>query len=142
MIRNLSYNDKELREELEQLLGKPYSFFDILKFGSIGSPRMEIIEGSNEFQDYLNHGTGRKFCNIELRPKGIVVRFRYQLETMGFIVPFHSLKIFQNGNLISIHSDSMNLKADMSSNPASSQRFIGKVLIARLDILQQFDLPS
>lgn len=142
MIRNLSYKDQELKEELERLLGKPYSLFEVLRLGSIGSPRMEIIEGSNEFQDYLTHGTGRKFCNIELRPKGIIVRFRYQLETMGFIVPFHLLKIFQNGNLISIHSNSMNLTADMSSNPASSQRFIGKMLIARLDVLQQFNLPS
>ena len=34
-------------------------------------------------------------CNIELRPKGIIVRFRSLLETYGLIIPYYKLKIYK-----------------------------------------------
>jgi len=34
-------------------------------------------------------------CNIELRPKGIIVRFRSLLETYGLIIPYYKLKLYK-----------------------------------------------
>ena len=34
-------------------------------------------------------------CSIELRPKGIIVRFRSLLETYGLIIPYYKLKIYK-----------------------------------------------
>jgi hypothetical protein len=34
-------------------------------------------------------------CNIELRPKGIILRFRSLLETYGLVIPYYKLKIYK-----------------------------------------------
>ena len=137
MIRNLTYRNKDLKEELDDLLGKEYSIWDAIKRGSTGSPRMEIIEASKGFEKLLSHGTGRKFCNIELRPKGIILRFRYQLETMGFMVPFHQMSVFQNGSEYSVHSGGEFLKVRPIANQGPVVKFFAKILSRRLDFQNQ-----
>ena len=34
-------------------------------------------------------------CNIELRPLGIIIRFRSLLETYGLIIPYYKLKLYK-----------------------------------------------
>ena len=50
MVRNISYNKKEVREEILEEVGKSYSLFKRLKLGGNGSQRYVMQEASKELE--------------------------------------------------------------------------------------------
>ncbi|MEM6737947.1 MAG: hypothetical protein AAF620_17950 [Bacteroidota bacterium] len=71
----------------------PYLWKDRWKMGGIGSKRMIIEDISEGYQKYLNAEHYLSYANIELRPKGIIVHFRYKLQAYAWIMPFDELEI-------------------------------------------------
>ena len=56
----------------------------------------------------------RNTCNIELRPNGIILRFRSLLETYGLIIPFYKLNIHKEKSYqYSIFYESSFIKLDV-----------------------------
>jgi hypothetical protein len=56
-------------------------------------------------------------CNVELRPKGIIVRFRSLLETYGLIIPYFKLKLYKGkSHEYSIYLDQYFVKVLANSN--------------------------
>jgi hypothetical protein len=41
----------------------------------------------------LDHNINQ--CNIELRPRGLIVHFRSLLETYGLVIPYFKLKVYK-----------------------------------------------
>ncbi len=104
MLANVSYNNKAQRESIDTLVGKPFTLMNRLKLGGVGSPKLHVVSSSKEIDSLFvldhNHNT----CNIELRPNGIILRFRSLLETYGLIIPYYKLTIFKGtGEAYSIH---------------------------------------
>ena len=53
----------------------------------------------------------RNTCNVELRPQGVIVRFRSILETYAWVIPFYMLSTFQNSDgSITLHAGEHYLK--------------------------------
>ena len=50
----------------------------------------------------LDHNTN--YCNIELRPGGIIVGFRSILETYAWIVPYARLSIFRSKGVVTLYA--------------------------------------
>ena len=88
MLRNISYNDHKLKEEISKIIGKPFSFFERIKMNGIGSSSLRIQGSNSEIENLLNLDNNDNRCNIEIRKKGIIVRFRALLETYALIIPF------------------------------------------------------
>ena len=51
------------------------------------------------------------YCNIEIRERGIIIRFRSLLETYGLIIPYHKLVIYKGeSKMYSFYNDNNFIK--------------------------------
>ena len=95
MLKNISYNNPKIIDEINDYVGKPYTILKRLKIGGIGSSKLIINSADSIIENLLNLDNNLNYCNIEIRPKGIIIHFKSLLETYGLIVPFYKLKIFK-----------------------------------------------
>lgn len=92
-IFQTSYHDKPIVREIEEMIGKPFSFLQILKMKGIGSRRLEVIEASPEFGVARNATHYQTLVNIEIRPKGLAIYFRHKLDNYTAVVPYDGLSL-------------------------------------------------
>ena len=95
MLVNISYNNKQISTKIDEELGKPFTLSERIKMRGIGSPKLIISEASIQINNLLLLDNNRNVCNIELRPKGIIVGFRSLLESYGLIIPYYKLSIYK-----------------------------------------------
>lgn len=127
MLVNTSYNEKKINQAIEELVGKPYSLLENIKRNGIGSPRLDIIKTSEEIATLLSYDNNRNFCNIELRPNGIIIRFRSLLETFSLVIPFYKLVLFKPANSYTFHSDHHYISIDAPVSNKGIFRFMQKL---------------
>ena len=95
MLLNISYNDPSQRRSIDQEVGKTFSLQKRWSLGGIGSKKLIINSASIYIHNLLILDQNINTCNIELRPKGIILRFRSLLETYGLVIPYYKLKIYK-----------------------------------------------
>jgi hypothetical protein len=95
MLLNISYNDPSQRRSIDQEVGKAFSLQKRWSLGGIGSKKLIINSASIDIHNLLILDQNINTCNIELRPKGIILRFRSLLETYGLVIPYYKLKIYK-----------------------------------------------
>ena len=137
MIRNISYNTKELRQEINDTVGKSYSFLKRIKLKGNGSQRYELIEASDELESLIKRDLNTNFCNIELRENGIILRFRSKLETFGWIVPYHTLSIFKADHNFTIFSGAEFVRLKAAHNASLNFSFIKKLVNLKSEYFQK-----
>ncbi len=102
MILNTTYTNKDNDATIDNLVGKPYSFLTKLRMKGIGSGRMIIDKVSPKLERALLNGPDINYANIELRPKGILVRITRRLDNFTWIIPYYQLYTYMTNGL-SIH---------------------------------------
>ena len=95
MLLNVSYNNPDIKEKIDREVGKTLTLVDRFKLKGSGSPRLIITKVSIDIHNLLILDNNRNTCNIEIRPNGIIVRFRSILETYALVIPFWKLKIYK-----------------------------------------------
>ena len=126
MLRNVSYNNSIIKSEINDLLGKPFTIFERIKLGGVGSPKYFILKTDIKITILLNLDNNTNQCNIELRPKGIIISFRSLLETYGLVIPYYKLKLFKGqSNVYSIYIDEYFIK--ILANKKNEHEFIKKL---------------
>ena len=126
MLRNVSYNNSIIKSEINDLLGKPFTIFERIKLGGVGSPKYFILKTDTKITNLLNLDNNTNQCNIELRPKGIIISFRSLLETYGLVIPYYKLKLFKGqSNVYSIYIDEYFIK--ILANKKNEHEFIKKL---------------
>ncbi|TAI49627.1 hypothetical protein [Flagellimonas allohymeniacidonis] len=132
MLLNVSYTDKKITQKIDEELGKPFTLKERLKLGGIGSPKLHITDASIEIQNLLILDNNLNTCNIEMRPKGIIVRFRSLLETYGLVIPFYKLTIYKGDLAVySIYRDNYFIK--VRSDTKAIQKYFKKLLDYKAD---------
>ncbi|MFD2101601.1 hypothetical protein [Flagellimonas iocasae] len=132
MLLNVSYTDKNITRKVDEAVGKPFPLKERFAMGGIGSPKLYITETSVEIQNLLILDNNLNTCNIEIRPKGIIVRFRSLLETYGLIIPYYKLKLYKGESTVhSIYMDHHFIK--VKSDTQAIQRFFKKLLDHKAD---------
>ncbi len=117
MLINISYSDKRIEKKINSMVGSPFSLTDRIKKKGVGSPRFKINKSSEKINNLLVLDQNINYCNIELRPKGIIIRFRSLLETYGLIIPFYKLNIHkEKSNQYSVFYESSFIKLDVSND--------------------------
>ncbi|MBC90743.1 MAG: hypothetical protein CMC67_01085 [Flavobacteriaceae bacterium] len=117
MMINISYRDEVIEKKINSIVGSPYSLTDRIKKNGVGSPRFKINKSSEKINNLLVLDKNINYCNIELRPKGIIIRFRSLLETYGLIIPFHKLNIHkEKSNQYSVFFDSSFVKLHVNKD--------------------------
>lgn len=132
MLLNVSYNDKKITSKIDNEVGKPFTLKERFKLGGIGSPKLFIKETSVEIQNLLLLDNNRNSCNIEMRPKGIIVRFRSLLETYALIIPYYKLTIYKGDFAAdSVYRDHYFIK--VQSDTKAIQKYFRKILDYKAD---------
>jgi len=115
MILNISYQSKSQERDINDHVGLSYTFWESLKMGGSGSQKLIINDCHEIFDPYLKQLHSTKYCNIELRPRGIGLRFRYKLEAIGWFIPHTTLDYHHEDFSLKIQDQLtgffMNLKA-------------------------------
>ena len=116
MLRNVSYKNDKQEKEINELVGQPFSLLERLKQKGIGSGKLIIIKANKEIESLLVLDQNINQCNIERRPKGIIIYFRVLLETYALIIPYYKLVIFKVDKLdYTIHIDHRFLKIQVKN---------------------------
>ncbi len=132
MLLNLSYNEKEITRKIDVELGKPFTIKERFKMRGIGSPKLILTETSIQISNLMNLDNNRNVCNIEMRPNGIIVGFRSNLNSYGLIIPYYKLVIYKgNAEEYSIYMDTYFFKFEAQAKDKSVHNFIKKVMDAK-----------
>jgi len=132
MLLNLSYTNSEITRKVDSEVGKPFKLKERWAMGGIGSPKLFITETSIEIRNLLILDNNIDCCNIEMRPKGIIVRFRSLLETFALVIPFYKLTIYKGDFAIyTIHRDNHFIK--VKSDTKAIQKFFRKILDYKIE---------
>ena len=137
MILDTTYYSKELKELIEDIVGKPYSLIQSLKLKGIGSKRLMIDDVSPNMKQNLNKVSDINYANIELRPKGILIHINKGLKTFSWIIPFYHLVIYKtNGS--SIHAQGKYIHFRNNTTFRENKQFFKKLLNAKVDYDQTY----
>lgn len=128
MIRNISYNNKEVFQEINRLVGRPFAFRQRLKLGGTGSQRLLIRKASSKITDLLKLDTNLDYCNIELRTGGIVLRFRSILETYAWAVPYDRLTINRSAASFALSDGEFYVELEAAYNTSVNMDFFNKMV--------------
>ncbi|MGB5386349.1 MAG: hypothetical protein WBN20_06150 [Eudoraea sp.] len=134
MLVNVSYNNRDLTSKIDSEVGKPFKLKERWAMNGIGSPKLFITETSIEIGNLLLLDNNLNSCNVEMRPKGIIVRFRSLLETYALVIPYYKLTIYKGDLAIySIFRDHYFIK--VKSDTKAIQKFFKKILDFKADNL-------
>ncbi len=132
MLVNVSYNNKEITRKVDEEVGKPFTLKERFALKGIGSPKLYITESSTGIRDLLLLDNNLDSCNIEMRPKGIIVRFRSLLETFALVIPYYKLTIYKGDFAVySIFRDHYFIK--VRSDTKAIQKYFRKLLDYKAD---------
>ena len=127
MILNTTYTNKENEATINNLVGSPYTFLKKLQMKGIGSGRMIIDKVSPKLERALLNGPDINYANIELRPKGILVRITRRLDNFTWIIPYYQLYTYMTNGL-SIHGQGEFLHFRNDRFLKNNKEFIRKML--------------
>ncbi|MBL6648820.1 MAG: hypothetical protein ISP56_00975 [Flavobacteriaceae bacterium] len=131
MLKNVSYNDDKTISEINDFVGKPFSIFERIKLGGIGSSKLLITKTDSIINNLLELDHNINYCNIEIRPKGIIIRFRSLLDTYALIIPYFKLKLFKGkSNEYSVYIDKYYIK--VIAKKKGEHNFFKKILNLRI----------
>jgi len=128
MIKNVSYNNPEIKKEINDLVGRPFSLTLRLKLKGIGSPKYLIKESSKAIQEKLDLDNNLNYCSIELRPNGIIVAFRSILETFAWIITYDQFRLIVKNEGYRLTAGDEYMEFTNQLNFRSADSFIKKVI--------------
>lgn len=132
MLVNVSYNNKSVSKKIVSEVGKPFTLKERWALGGIGSPKLIITEASIDIRNLLILDNNRDTCNIEMRPKGIIVGFRSLLESYALVIPYYKLSIYKGqASVYSIYKDQYFIKVE--SDTKAVQKFLKKIMDYKAD---------
>jgi hypothetical protein len=132
MLHNVSYNNSKIDREITKEVGSLLTLKERWKLKGSGSPKLHITACSIHIYNLLILDNNANSCNIEIREKGIVVRFRSLLETYALPIPFYKLTIYKGrAQEYSIYRDNYFVK--IRADKANIHKFIEKIQQRKAD---------
>lgn len=126
MLINDSYKNHEVTNEMNSLVGKPFGLMTRFRMGGIGSPRLEVTDASEDILEFMPNLEAGVSINIELRQRGIIIRFRYYLDIMAWIIPYSKMRMLQTGDF-EISDDASFLRFKRRNHGADPSKFFAKM---------------
>lgn len=129
MLLNVSYNNPKVKAQINEEVGPPFTLKERIKMGGIGSSKLFITSTSVEINNLLILDSYINTCNIEMRPKGIIVGFRSLLESYALIIPYYKLSLYKGkAEEYSIYRDNYFIKIRARSKDSATHKFVKKVM--------------
>mgnify|MGYP005698350199 FL=1 len=127
MLLDSTVLSKENIKEIAKLVGPAYSIWDSLRLKGIGSTKLNISSYSKDFKGLLEQDNTNNYCNIELRPNGIIVHLNKRATRYSWAIPYYKLSLFHSDDY-SIHSNGSFLRIRKDDLAQKSRSFINKIL--------------
>lgn len=127
MIKEVTRNVPSIQQEINREVGKAFTFLEKVKRGRIGSQRFDVKEYTILFSEYFDDVIATNRCNIELRPKGILVGFQKGYQSFVWVIPFVRLHIENEGLSLTIRDINESLVLHGSYNSPIEPNFIEKI---------------
>ena len=125
----------------EEFVGKPYSLWESIKRGGIGSKRMIVKQLSPNLNYITNVVSDLNYANIELRKKGILIRINKGLKSFTWAIPFYQL-VFYKTNFTSIHAQGKFIHFNNSKTFKENKRFFQVIIEEKIKFDQQYTFPQ
>ncbi len=138
MILDSTYSNKEHKQLISDVIGKPFSFLESIRLGGIGSKRMIIDNVSPNMSSYLNKVSDINYANIEMRTHGILVFINKGLKNFTWVIPYYQLVLFKT-NGTSIHAQGKFIQFRNNRTFKENKRFFGKLLDAKIAYDEQYN---
>ncbi len=138
MILDSTYTNKEHKNMINDLVGKPFSFMESWKMGGVGSKRMIVSEVSPNLKQYLNEVSDINYANIEMRPGGIILYINKGLKNFTWIIPYYQLVMYKT-NGASIHAQGKFVQFKNNKTFKENKKFLKKLMDAKVKYDEQYD---
>ena len=138
MILNTTYDNRKNKQIINDLVGKPFSFFESLKLKGIGSKRMVIGEVSPNFEGYMNKISDINYANIELRKTGILILINKGLQNFTWVIPYYHLVLYKT-NGASIHAQGKFIQFKNTQTFKENKSFFKKLLDEKIKYDEQYN---
>ncbi len=127
MLFNISYNQPAIKEKINEEVGPPFTLMERFKLNGTGSPKLFITSTSIDIHNLMVLDNNINTCNIEMRPKGIIVMFRALLETYALIIPYYKLNLYKGkAEEYSIYRDHYFIK--VKANNPGIHKYMMKII--------------
>ncbi len=138
MVLETTYNSKENKEIINDLVGKPFSLFQSIRLRGVGSKRMIVDEVSPNMTNIINKVSDINYANIELRPKGILIMINKGLRNFTWVIPYYHLVIYKvNGS--SIHAQGRFIHFKNNKTFKENKSFFDKLMNEKIRHDEQYD---
>ena len=127
MLLDTTYHNKKDKLLINDLVGRSYSFFQILKLRGIGSKRMIIKQVSANMSHYINEVADKTYANKELRPGGVLILINKGLKNYTWVIPYYQLLIYKSDGF-SIHAQGKSIGFLANRLLKENKNFIDKLL--------------
>lgn len=141
MILDTTYTNKEQKNIINQLIGKPFSFLEMIKLGGVGSKRMIIEDVSPNMQKYIKTFPNYSYANIEMRSGGIGIHINKGLSSYVWIIPFYQLVIYKT-NGTSIHGQGKYIHFRNNITFKENKSFFVNLLNAKIKFDEQYSFQN
>tara|TARA_B100001057_G_scaffold468947_1_gene528699 strand:- start:12653 stop:13081 length:429 start_codon:yes stop_codon:yes gene_type:complete len=141
LIIDTTHHNKEHKKILENFVGKPYSLWDSLKRGGVGSKRMIVKQLSPNLNYIINIISDLNYANIELRKKGILIRINKGLKNFTWAIPFYQL-VFYKTDFTSIHAQGRFIHFENSKTFKENKKFFENILAEKIKFDKRYILPQ
>lgn len=141
MILDSTHTNKENKEIINDLIGKPYSLFESIKMGGIGSKRMIVEEVSPNLDPYMNKASGINYANIEMRPNGILIYINKGLQNFTWVIPYYQL-VYYKTNGASIHAQGKFIHFRNNVTFKENAAFLKKLLEVKIQFDEQYNFQD
>jgi hypothetical protein len=132
MLLNISYNQPKIREKINDVVGAPFNLVQRFRLNGTGSPKLHITNMSIDIHNLMVIDRNANICNIEMRPKGIIVMFRSLLETYALVIPYYKLNLYKGkAEEYSIYRDHYFIK--VKADKPGIHNYMKKVLAYKSD---------
>lgn len=138
MIYNTTHTNKEAESIFNDLLGKPFTFFQSIKMGGTGSKRMMIDQVSTGFMKFMNTVADINYGNIELRQKGILVHINKGLQNFSWAIPFYQLHTYKTTGF-SIHAQGNFVRFKNNKLLKENKKFLDKIINLKIENDKEYD---
>ena len=128
MLINLSKAFSEKKEIIREKVGPPFSLDERKKLHGTFLKNLQISAASIDLYNLLVLNEGPGFCNLEMRPKGLIITFKAKADTYALIIPYYKLKIYKGrAEEYSFYKDNNFIKIRAGATDSEIHEFIRKI---------------
>jgi len=139
MILNITYPSPKLDQAIKEQVGLSFSFLERIKMKGIGSRKMQIIDCSPSILSLLKNNNDTKYCNIELRKKGVVVGFQSTMRIYAWLIPYYQLSTYFENSTLKVYSLQDHIKMKAPFNGTIERPFLHKMFELKTKYLADQD---